>query len=351
MGEIDIRAHELLRDSEEFSRLFNMVLFGGQDIVRSELLQDANAVVALSDDNKGLGEKGGKKACGKGSLSIRDLLRKVQIMKDGCKTYMLLGVENQASIDYGMVPRLLNYNVRNHILEGLDGGHKGKKGDARPFTSKMGPGDRLTPVVSVVVYYGDKPWDGATELSEMFFALPKEIEEAIKPFLPSYKIKVISAQCTDSELDMLGPGLRSVLYYVRYAHDASGLQEMLEKHPDLRTPPPLAARLISCLMGIEFNFEEKKENLDMWTVVEQLKEMGRAEGRAEGRVEGRVEGRAEGRVEGRAEGRVEGRAEGMTEVICSMYQNGLKISEISKSTNISQSRLRRMVAKKKAKKV
>ncbi len=339
MGEIDIKAHELLRDTEEFSRLFNMVLFGGRDVVRSELLHDANTVVALSDDTKGYDGKGGKKACRKGSLSVRDLLRKVQIMEDGSATYMLLGVENQAAVDYGMVPRLLNYNVRNHILEGLECGHKRKEGDARPFTSKMGPCDRLTPVVSVVVYYGDKPWDGATELSEMFCELPKEIEEAIKPYLPSYKIKVVSAQCTDSELDMLGPGLRSVLYYVRYAHDALGLQEMLERHTELRTPPPLAARLISCLMGIDFNFEDKKENVDMWTVVEQLKEIGRAEGKAEGRAEGKAEGRAEGKVEG------------MTEVICSMYQNGMKISEISKSTNIPQSRLRRMVAKKKEQKV
>ena len=69
----------------------------------------------------------------------------------------------------------------------------------------------------------------------------------------------------------------------------------------------------------------------MWTVVEQLKEIGR--------------------VEGKAEGREEGRAEGMTEVICNMYHNGMKISEISKSTNIPQSRLRRMVAKKKEQKV
>ncbi len=327
MGEIDIRAHELLHDTEEFSRLFNMALFGGEDVVRSELLQDANTVVALSDDAKGYGGKRRRKKCVKGALSIRDILRKVQIMKDGCATYMLLGVENQAAIDYGMVPRLLNYNVRNHILEGRDLGHKGKEGDARPFISRMGPDDRLTPVVSVVVYYGDKPWDGATELSELFCDLPKEIEEAIKPYLPSYKIKVISAQCTDSELDMLGPGLRSVLYYVRYAHDASGLQEMLEKHTELRTPPPLAARLISCLMGIDFNFDDKKENVDMWTVVEQLKEIGRVEGKAEGR------------------------AEGMTEVICNMYSNGMKISEISKSTNIPQSRLRRMVAKKKEQKV
>ena len=78
----------------------------------------------------------------------------------------------------------------------------------------------------------------------------------------------------------------------------------------------------------------------MWTVLEDAKRIGRDEGRAEGRVEGR----AEGRVEGRAEGRAEGEAE----VVCSMYRNGMKISEISKYTNISIAHLRRIVASQKA---
>ncbi len=43
-----------------------------------------------------------------------------------------------------------------------------------------------------------------------------------------------------------------------------------------------------------------------------------------------------------------GRNEGRAEVVCSMYRNGMKISEISKYTNISIAHLRRIVASQKA---
>ena len=154
----------------------------------------------------------------------------------------------------------------------------------------------------------------------MFRDIPDDIADYVRPFLPSYGIKVVSPQCTDAELDMLGPGLRAVLYYARHAHDAAGLQNMLERHPELRTPPPVAASLIASLMNVELNIEGQKENVDMWTVIEDAKRIGRDEGIAQGK------------------------AEGISEVICNMFQSGMKLSDISRVTRISRTRLKRMVS-------
>ena len=245
--------------------------------------------------------------------------------------------------------RMAHYDIELYMRQMRETGRrrrrKGEKqrrvnGRKQPFTSDFGPGDKVTLVVSMVVYYGDEPWDAPTELAELYPEIPEEIAEYVKPLLPSYKMKIVSPQNQDAELDMLGPGLRAVLYYARHAHDAAGLQRMLEEHPELRTPVPLAASLISSLMRRKQIVKNKEENVNMWTVLEDAKRIGRDEGRAEGRVEGR----AEGRVEGRAEGRAEGEAE----VVCSMYRNGMKISEISKYTNISIAHLRRIVASQKA---
>ena len=333
MGEIDIRAHELLSDPMEFAKLFNMACFGGRPVVRPELLHEVDSVVALSG---GKGHGGGKGRGDKGSLSIRDIVRRVHIMEGDGTSYMLLGIENQTAIDYGMVVRLLNYDVRQLMLQIHDAAEKAhRKGDAQPFTSEFGPDDRLMPIVTLVVYYGDRPWNEPTMLSELFCDLPKEIADGIRPFLPSYRIKVVSAQCSDAELDMLGPGLRAVLYYARYAHDAAKLQEMFCEHPDLRTLTPCAANLIASLMNIKLDIDGQEEKIDMWTVAEQLKEMGRNEGRAEGKAEGIAEGIAEGKAEERAE------------IIINMYRNGMKISEISKVTSIPMPSLEQIVATKK----
>ena len=112
MGEIDIMANELLRDAGEFSKLFNMAFFGGKPVVAPERLEEVNSVVSLSDGMRERDGSGKGRTGGKGTVSIRDLARRLQIRRDGGTAYMLLGVENQASIDYGMAIRLLNYDAR-----------------------------------------------------------------------------------------------------------------------------------------------------------------------------------------------------------------------------------------------
>ncbi len=325
MGVIDAKAHELLRNPEEFSRLVNAAAFGGRQVVRHESLQEVNSVVTLAKE-EGKHARGRRR--GRGDVSIRDLLKQTVLMRDGHRMYMLLGVENQASVDYGMPLRLLHYDIELYIRQMRDtkARHKRRKGKGGKcsFTSDFGPDDRLTLAISIVVYYGDSPWDGPTDLSDMFHDIPEDIADYVRPFLPSYRIKVVSPQSPDAELDMLGPGLRAVLYYARHAHDATGLQGMLEKHTELRTPPPVAVSLISSLMNVELNIAEEKENVDMWTVIEDAKRIGRTEGIAQGK------------------------AEGISEVICNMYRSGMKINEISKATGISRARVRRMVATQKA---
>ena len=80
-------------------------------------------------------------------------------------------------------------------------------------------------------------------------------------------------------------------------------------------------------MNIKLDIDGQEEKIDMWTVAEQLKEMGRNEGKAEGIAEGKAEERAE--------------------IIINMYRNGMKISEISKVTSIPMPSLEQIVATKK----
>ena len=51
MGVIDIKAHELLRDPVEFSRLVNAAAFGGNPVVKADCLQEVNSVVTLANED------------------------------------------------------------------------------------------------------------------------------------------------------------------------------------------------------------------------------------------------------------------------------------------------------------
>lgn len=52
--------------------------------------------------------------------------------------------------------------------------------------------DRFIPVVTIVVYYGEKEWDGALSLKQMM-AIPKEMENIVN----DYKMKLVEARQND----------------------------------------------------------------------------------------------------------------------------------------------------------
>lgn len=57
------------------------------------------------------------------------------------------------------------------------------------YLSRMKKTDKLVPVITIVVYYGGKPWDGAKSLHEML-----EIPEDMRPFVNDYKILLVEAR-------------------------------------------------------------------------------------------------------------------------------------------------------------
>lgn len=60
------------------------------------------------------------------------------------------------------------------------------------YLSRMRRTDRFAPVVTVVIYYGEKPWDGAVSLHEML-----DIPEEMKLYVNDYKIILVEAGRND----------------------------------------------------------------------------------------------------------------------------------------------------------
>ena len=317
MGDIDISARELLQDKEEFAKVFNLAFYNGLQVIKPEELRDADSVCFMAGDSTGKDSKG--------IIRLRDLARSIEIKEDSHTKYVLLGIENQSCIDYGMPLRLLHYDVIIYMSQMRSAGNMHRKvGDWNSITSDFGPTDCLTPVLTLVVYYGDKPWDGPTELSEMFCDIPQPLADGIVPYLPTYRIKVVSAECADMELDLLGEKLRAVLYYARSGGNYERLEKILTEHPDLTKVPKPAARLISKLMNVNPEIDEQKETVDMENLFEQLKDIGYKKGIEAGRAEGIATGRAE--------------------IIRNMFQEGMKLSTISKVTRIPLANLEQIIA-------
>ncbi len=88
----------------------------------------------------------------------------------------MLGLESQEHIHYAMPMRVMGYDYGVYKKQYDSNAQKYKtvEGmDEVEFLSGMGRTDNLTAVITVVVYYGEREWDGATTLHEML-SIPKK---------------------------------------------------------------------------------------------------------------------------------------------------------------------------------
>ncbi len=96
-------------------------------------------------------------------------------------------------VDHAMVARIMIYDALRYYnqLQKIAAKHKSEKDvtNSEDFISKFTKNDRLTPVITVVVYYGSKPWDASCDL----FGLFDECYAEFLPLMNNYKIKVFEA--------------------------------------------------------------------------------------------------------------------------------------------------------------
>ena len=162
MGRADDITKEYVRRSCIFADLFNFFLYNGEEVIKPEHLREMDITeIALPFGN-------GK------DLSVqklRDVLKILQVMKDDEAIFVLLGTELQTDIHYAMPPKNMLYDAIKYVeqVSTIARVHKEKRdlsGDA--FLSGFEKTDKLIPIITLVVYFGSRKWDGPLSLHEMF---------------------------------------------------------------------------------------------------------------------------------------------------------------------------------------
>ena len=106
MGERDTKAKEYLSDNGRFADLCNVVLFGGEAVVKPEDLQERDTTEALSV--LGVDEK---------EIHFqkwRDILKQVVVKNYGDVCFMLVGIEHQSDVHYAMPVKVLLCDALNY---------------------------------------------------------------------------------------------------------------------------------------------------------------------------------------------------------------------------------------------
>ena len=158
----DIVLKNYWSNNEQFADFFNAVLFDGNSIIKPEELEDVDTEESTILEHKDYTES--LKAA-RDTIKIRKKLTTVGI------ELVLLGLENQEHIHYAMPMRLMGYDYASYKKQYDSNAkqyNKDYKGISRDeYLSRMKKTDKFTPVITVVVYYGEQPWDAAKSLHEM----------------------------------------------------------------------------------------------------------------------------------------------------------------------------------------
>lgn len=211
MGKRDIQTSDYFEDNNFFADIVNGFLFNGEPVIEADKLREADTEQRY----------GGSKAKKKTS---RDNVKKYY----GDTLLCLYVLEHQQKVDYHMV-------IRNMLTEAMEYNrqwkekqrrHRAEKDlkDADEFLSGMHRDEKFIPVVTIVVYYGQKKWDAATSLHEILEFGEKE--KALKKYVEDYHIHVFDYHDYDS-FEMFQTELNQVFSFLKCSFDKKTLREMI----------------------------------------------------------------------------------------------------------------------------
>lgn len=222
MGVIDTEGKRYLFNNDIFADAFNYLVYGGKQVIKADELREIDTTeLALPYGN------GAKVPVQK----YRDILKLWDAKMDDAAIYVILGTELQDKVHYGMPVKdglydMLGYSnqideirrsYRNqngkNDTDGelvIDGDSLKIKLTSEEFLSGLRKGDKLIPIITAVVYLGDTPWDGPRSLHDMLDFK----NDAIKDFVPDYKINLISpADMDDDEFTKFNTDLGFAILY------------------------------------------------------------------------------------------------------------------------------------------
>ena len=182
----DIVLKNYWRDNERFADLFNAVLYGGEQVIGPEELEDADTEESYVLEH------------GNHAESIQAARDNIKVRKRSSVhgvEYVLLGNEAQEHVHYAMPMRVMGYDYgtyKNQYDRNAESYKTTEGMDRDEFLSKMRRTDKLMPVITLVVYYGEKPWDGATTLHGML-----DIPTETARYVNDYKILLVEARRND----------------------------------------------------------------------------------------------------------------------------------------------------------
>lgn len=280
----DIVLKDYWRNNDQFADFFNAVLFRGEQVIQPEELLEIDTDESIIQEHKKYAES---MKASRDNIKIRK-----RTTAHGVELVML-GMEGQEHIHYAMPMRVMGYDYGAYKKQYAHNAVKYRKGkglNSDEYLSKMKRTDKFTPVITAVVYYGEKPWDGAKTLHGML-----DIPQGMEPYVNDYRMLLIQAR--KSGLNFRDKRNKDLFHLLEIILDRSmPKKEAKERAARYSEEHKVDKETLMAVAGaanakIDYNAFEKGE-WKMCTLFDEIAEEGRKEGMKKGREEGKIEGRA-----------------------------------------------------------
>ena len=266
MGKIDTVTKDYMKKNSVFADAFNYFIYGGKQVIKPENLQELDTTeIAFPFGN------GDEVAVQK----FRDLLKAAILMMDGNAAYLILGVENESEVKYAEPVKtglydFLQYSKQVQQTAGRHREAKDRRGhNDSEFLTGFYREDKLTPVITLVILFGSKRWDGPRTLQEMMSTQNPDILKCVA----DYKINLIEpAAMGADDLEKFHSSLRAVLGFIKYSNDGDELDAFLSNERELESLDVEAARVIKACTNTDIEIDEKAEVINVCKAVREMNE-------------------------------------------------------------------------------
>ncbi|MCI6005968.1 MAG: transposase [Blautia sp.] len=278
MSDRDIISINYFEDKERFADLLNGYLFEGRQIIQPDDFREADSGVLRIQKMPGGQDKNIQ-------AMIRDVVKYLHLhMK-----VMLIVLQNQTNVHYAMPVRIMNEEATGYHRQWREiaAKHKRKK-DLRSdeFLSGFSREDRLTAIVSLVLYFGEKPWDGPVTLREMLNldGIPGELRELVA----DYPIHVLEVR-RYRNIHYFHTDLQLVFGFLQNAENKENLREYVSQHrQEFENLPQDTYDMIEImsdsgkLQTLKQKYQTHGGEINMCKAIDDMIEDGRKEGHKEG---------------------------------------------------------------------
>lgn len=268
MGVKDTVTTKYMRQNEIFADAFNYFVYGGEQVIHPESLKEL-------DTREIDVPYGGENGAGQPVQKTRDVIKSVVAMMDKSTAYLLLAIENQSNIHYAMPVKNMVYDALQYAKQveeaiashRLSGDYKNAGSDE--YLSGFMKEDHLLPVVTLIVYFDSKEWDGPLSIHEMFSGQ----DARVLALVPDYKVNLIApASIKDEDFRKFQSSLKEVLSFIKYARDKDELKKVLDADESFRHLGREEVDVLNACVGAKIAVKEGEEAIDVCLAIQQMNE-------------------------------------------------------------------------------